>query len=598
PPVSAASERLITDLRTRGGFLLTPSRTDLAALWAIAALRDDAEHSHLLPAWLATRRPVSRISVFADAVRWLYGDTAKPRDASLEQLAAQTSLPPSSDGPMRRSPSSTRKRTHPGLGRVDQIPGLAALAAGFPSRVPPSSPLYSSRPPATAASVHPSRIPGAGFARVSSRPPLSQPPRSGPQLPLGERLGDGSTRGSVEVPLLSLRNHAMVLAGEGSAKTVLLKRLIEEAVLLGVPAIIVDGVGELSLLGEPRPSAPDGWKLGDDRKARLFHERSDVVIWTPGIHRGNPLSLHPLPDLAKVASEPDELEAALSMVVSSLGAIVAPATGRPNPGALDVLLVALRFFAKNGGGSLQDLIALLGALPVEAYAGIEYGDQIGRQISEQLTVESKLNPLLGQTGAQLDPQVLLGTPTPGRTRVSVINLNGLPSERARQQFVDQLAMTLFSYIKDHPARHRPLLGLLVIDEARDFVPATRSVPGKESLLRLVPQARKYGLGLLFATEAPKSVDQQLITSCATHFYGRVSSPAAIETVREQIRRRGGNVSDVATLMPNVFYAHTEGMSSPIRVAPLPCLSAHPANPPGEFEIIQRAQRSRAQALSV
>ena len=138
----------------------------------------------------------------------------------------------------------------------------------------------------------------------------------------------------------------------------------------------------------------------------------------------------------------------------------------------------------------------------------------------------------------------------------------------------------------------------MVDEARDFAPATRSVPGKESLLRLVPQARKYGLGILFATEAPKGVDPQLIAGCATHFYGRVSSPAAIETVREHLRRRGGSGNDVATLMPNVFYAHTEGMSSPVRVAPLPCLSAHAATPPGELEIIARAQRSRAQALHV
>jgi hypothetical protein len=365
-----------------------------------------------------------------------------------------------------------------------------------------------------------------------------------------------------------------------------------------VPAIIVDGDNALSLLGDARPSAPDGWKLGDDRKARLYHERSDVVIWTPGIHRGNPLSLEPLPDLAKVAGDPEELEAALSMVVASLGTIVAPPTGRNNPAALEVLLGALRLFTRRGGGQIRDLIALLEQLPPEAYAGIEHGDQVARHMSEQLSVECKMNPLLGQSETPLDPQVLLGAPTPGRTRVSVINLSGLPSERARQQFVDQLAMTLFSYIKGHPARHRPLLGLLVIDEARDFVPATRVVPGKESLLRLVPQARKYGLGILFATQAPKSVDQQLIASCATHFYGRVSSPAAIETVREQIRRRGGSGGDVATLMPNVFYAHTEGMTSPVRVAPLPCLSAHPQSPPGEFEIIQRAARSRAHALSV
>jgi hypothetical protein len=576
PPASPVSERLVTELRSRGGWLLSPSRTDLAALWAIAALREDEEHAHLLPAWLAAKRPVSRISVFGDAVRWLYGDTARPREmAALEQHAHPTTHPPSSDGPMRRSPSSTRKRTHPGLGRVDQIPGLTLRPDGLPSRVPPSS-----------------------HAPHSSRPPVTRAPKGEPQLPLGERLGEGAARGSVEVPLLSLRNHAMVLAGEGSAKTALLKRLIEEAVLLGVPAIIVDGGNDLSLLGDERASAPDGWKLGDDRKARLYHERSDVVIWTPGIHRGNPLSLHPMPDLAKVASDPDELEAALSMVVSSLGSVVAPSTGRHNPAALEVLLGTLRYFAHHGGGQLKDLIALLGDLPPEAYAGIDYGDQVGRHMSEQLLNESKLNPLLSLAGMPMDPQVLLGTPNPGRTRVSVINLSGLPSERSRQQFVDQLAMTLFSYIKDHPARHRPLLGLLVIDEARDFIPATRSVPGKESLLRLVPQARKYGLGILFATQAPKSVDQQLIASCATHLYGRVSSPAAIETVREQIRRRGGSGSDVATLMPNVFYAHTEGMTSPIRVAPLPCLSAHPTTPPGEFEIIQRAQRSRAQALHI
>jgi hypothetical protein len=575
PPVSPASERLLTELRSRGGWLLTPSRTDLAALWAISALRNDAEHAHLLPAWLAAKRPVSRISVFGDAVRWLYGDTARPRElASLEQLAGRSSTqPPSSEGPMRRSPSSTRKRTHPGLGVVDQS---QPLSEAVPSRVPPSS--------------------QAAGAAYSSRPPTSRA-KGEPQLSLGERLGDGAARGSVEVPLLSLRNHAIVLAGEGSHKTALLKRLIEEAVLLGVPAIIVDGGNDLSLLGDERLSAPDGWKIGDDRKARLYHERSDVVIWTPGIHRGNPISLPPMPDLAKVASDPDELESALSMVVSSLGAIVAPSAGRANPAALEVLLAALRHFATHGGGGLEDLITLLAELPPEARGGIENADQIALQMSDQLSIESKLNPLLGQ-GAPLDPQVLLGTPSPGRTRVSVINLSGLPSERSRQQFVDQLAMTLFSYIKDHPARHRPLLGLLVIDEARDFVPATRSVPGKESLLRLVPQARKYGLGILFATEAPKSVDQQLIASCATHFYGRVSSPAAIETVREQIRRRGGSGSDVATLMPNVFYAHAEGMTSPIRVAPLPCLSAHPMSPPGDFEVIQRAQRSRAQALHV
>jgi DNA helicase HerA-like ATPase len=179
----------------------------------------------------------------------------------------------------------------------------------------------------------------------------------------------------------------------------------------------------------------------------------------------------------------------------------------------------------------------------------------------------------------------------------VINLSGLQGEVARQQFVAQLSMTLFSYVKRHPARDQPLLGLLVIDEARDFVPATRSVPGKDNLIRLVAQARKYGLGILFATQAPKSLDHQIIANCATQFYGRAASPSAIETVREQIKLRGGSGSDIATLTRGVFYAYTDGMKSPVRVVTPMCLSAHPSSPPGEVEVVARAGRSRLEALS-
>jgi len=500
----------------------------------------------------------------------LYRDSARPTEVATS--LSLSSAPPDDTGPMRRAPSTQRKRTHPGLGRADEIPGLLRQNPELAARALRAANAYSSRPPGSRAA------------------------RAEPQLPLGERLSEGAPRASMEVPLLCLRNHALVLAGEGSAKTVLLKRIIEEAVLLGVPSIIVDSTGELSQLGDTRPSAPEGWRLGDERKARLYHERSEVVIWTPGIHQGNPLVLQPLPDLAKLVDDPEELEAALSMAIASLGPIVVGSDR--SDGAAEVLLAALRHFARYGGGGMPQLMDLLRALPPAVCAGLEQGPRIARQMSEQLQAECERNPLLGQAGPPLDPKLLLGAAGAGRTRVSVINLSGLPSERARQQFVDQLSMTLFAYIKDHPDRHRPLLGLLVIDEARQFVPATRSVPSKESLLRLVPQARKYGLGMLFASEAPKGVDPQLVAVCATHFYGRVSSPAAIEAVREQLRRRGGNGSDVATLMPNVFYAHTDGMPAPVRVAPLPCLSAHAPTPPGEPEIIARAQRSRARALHV
>lgn len=414
-------------------------------------------------------------------------------------------------------------------------------------------------------------------------------------LPLGERLVAGTPHETLELPLANLRKHAVILAGAGSGKTVLLKRLVEEAVLLNVPAIVVDGANDLSLLGDAWEQPPESWRLDDADKAGRYHEHSEVVLWTPGIARGNPLFLNPIPDLAAVAGDPDELSAALAMVLDSLAPIVTPGRGAQNPVARGVLMSALQYFARQGGGNLHELIGVLRDLPPEASEGFDKGDQIARQMSERLLAATKTNPLWAQTGAALDPRTLLGEPDAKKTRVSVINLSGLRGESARQQFVDQLSMSLFSYIKRHPAKDRPLLGLLVIDEARDFVPSGRSVPGKENLIQLVAQARKYGLGILFATQAPRGIDNKIIANCATQFYGRAAAPAAIQTVQDQLRQRGGAGNDIARLPRGVFYAYTEGMPAPARVATRMCLSAHPPSPPNEADVLRRVQEQRSVA---
>ena len=42
-----------------------------------------------------------------------------------------------------------------------------------------------------------------------------------------------------------------------------------------------------------------------------------------------------------------------------------------------------------------------------------------------------------------------------------------------------------------------------MDEAQDLAPSVRTTACTVSTLRLVSQARKYGLGLLFATQSPR-----------------------------------------------------------------------------------------------
>jgi hypothetical protein len=213
-------------------------------------------------------------------------------------------------------------------------------------------------------------------------------------------------------------------------------------------------------------------------------------------------------------------------------------------------------------------------------------------MADLLRAEVQKNVLLRQSGTALDPAVLFGDGTMNRPRISVINFTGLPSLESQQQFLNQLAMTLFTWIKKHPAPpERPLRGLLIIDEAKDLVPSGKSVPCKASILRLAAQARKYGLGLIFATQAPKSIDHNIIANCSTHYYGKANSPAAIDAIREQLKSRGGSGHDIATLKTGCFYVYTEGLQAPVKVVIPLCLSHHPASPLDETEVLKRAVRS-------
>jgi len=86
---------------------------------------------------------------------------------------------------------------------------------------------------------------------------------------------------------------------------------------------------------------------------------------------------------------------------------------------------------------------------------------------------------------------------------------GLPSEEQRQSFINQLQMALFAWIKRNPAGTRALRGLLVMDEAQTLAPSRGFTLCTRSTVALSSQARKYGLGLVLATQAPKGLDNRI-----------------------------------------------------------------------------------------
>jgi DNA helicase HerA-like ATPase len=148
-------------------------------------------------------------------------------------------------------------------------------------------------------------------------------------------------------------------------------------------------------------------------------------------------------------------------------------------------------------------------------------------------------------------------------------------------------MELFSWIKKNPAGDRPLGGLLVMDEAQLFAPSRESTPSLRSTLDLVTQARKYGLGLVFATQAPKNLHNNITGNTATQFFGRLTAPVHIDAAEQVARARGGQLGKIAQLEPGVFFGATEGRSFE-RVKVPYCLSYHPNSPLTEEEAIAKA----------
>ena len=185
-------------------------------------------------------------------------------------------------------------------------------------------------------------------------------------FPLGRLSVAGRPGEPVTMPLGLLEKHTVVLAGAGSGKTVLLRRMVEEAVLLGIPSIVIDFANDLATLGDAWPSPPDGWEEDDHEKAGRYEASREVVIWTPGRDRGNPLTLEPLPDLSPFAGDADGLESAVAMAVESLAPIVAPGRTASSKNKLGILSEALRFFAGQGVGTLEGFVGLLDDLPPQA----------------------------------------------------------------------------------------------------------------------------------------------------------------------------------------------------------------------------------------
>jgi DNA helicase HerA-like ATPase len=397
----------------------------------------------------------------------------------------------------------------------------------------------------------------------------------------------GGAPASLELRLLP--KHTAIFAGSGSGKTVLIRRMVEECALHGISAIVLDPNNDLARLGDAWPETPETW-IGDDAaQAREYLDRTDVVVWTPGRQGGRPLVFQPLPAFADIIDSPDEFDAAVYAAVDALTPRVNANKGTDRARLEKAVLTeALKYFGRNGGSSLGEFIALLNALPQDA-STLAKAPGVAADLAEKLEVARISDPLFGGVGQSADPGILLIPPAGKRARVSVISMIGLTGDEQRQSFVNQLQMALFSWVKRHPAGGDTPSGLFVMDEAQTLAPSSGSTPSTQSSIQLASQARKYGLGLVFATQAPRGLHNRISGNATTQFFGRLNHPAQIESARDLARAKGGDIRDVGGLGTGVFYLATENRGFHKIRTPM-CLSHHPPSPLTEEEVIARAQR--------
>lgn len=565
PPGGVETQKMIEQFRQHGGRFHEPAEHELRTLYALRKIQE--QNNPHFQDWLRSKQPVTRLGlseVLAPGSR-LNGNRTS-------ELVSDTSTGLDSSGPSAPQVSETRSQqtatqTQPTADPRDLFPETDST-----QKVPKAS--------------SPSRLASPDAA-----------------LPLGNRiLGLDKLGDVVTLPLPLLAKHTMILGGSGSGKSVTVRRLVEEAALLGIPTIIVDCAQDMACFDESWHEPPAFWREGDLERADRFHQLIDQIVWTPGsLSSGNPLNLRPMPDFGPVKDDPEELQDAVMMVCDGLRGIVAKGNSQKSQNKEGVLVSSLRYFATHfPSDGLSGYIALLEDLPNDAELGIPGEKKLALEMAGSLKVERAKNPLLAEGGTSLDPVILFGDDAQRDTvRVSVISLAKLKGN-APHSFINQLAMLLFSWIKQHPTppNNRPLRGLLVIDEARDFVPSQKSTECKESLMRLAAQARKYRLGLVFATQHPKDLETKIVGNCATHLYGLNNSPASLATLQDLMSQKGGDGNDIARLKTGQFYIHNAdaGHQHPIKIKVPLSLSLSPSNPLEEAQVLAKAQTSQAKLL--
>ena len=378
-----------------------------------------------------------------------------------------------------------------------------------------------------------------------------------------------------------LNTHCIITGMTGSGKTGLGILMLEEIALKGIPAIIIDAKGDLTnlLLHFPNmngkdiapwldPEAPvrEGKELYEyaNEKAKAWVEGQaewgydaedirllsgvDYTVFTPGSTLGNPVNImasFAAPDSNSVYDEEATREEIATSVTALLG-LIGYTNIDPLKSKEHILLsnIIESFWTLGKDVSLVDLINAvndppfdkLGALPIDRIYPPKERFSLALQINNFLA-----SPTFKawNEGPGLDIGSLIRNKD-DKPRFNIFYIQHL-SDQEKMFFVTMLYSQIEAWMRNQTGTGNLRLAVY-FDEMAGYVPPTANPSSKPVIMRMMKQARAYGVGLILATQNPVDIDYKGLSNAGTWFVGRLQTEQDKNRLLDGLTTTDGNIN--------------------------------------------------------
>ncbi len=380
------------------------------------------------------------------------------------------------------------------------------------------------------------------------------------------------TKRPIQYDARHLTTHAVILGMTGSGKTGLGIIWLEEALLQGIPVLILDPKGDIVNLlltfPELRPEDflpwvdvegarrqgveieeyaaemarkwRDGlasWDIPPERIAQL-RQTAQFTIFTPGSQAGQPVNVLHFFDAPDVDWEEYEepLRERIGGIVSALLGLVG-VEADPLQSPEHILLARIIEHVWRAGDSLDlpTLIRLLQKPPFQQVGVFELETFFPEK--DRFALARTLNNLIAapgfetwREGTSLDIGSLLFADD-GRPRASIFYLAHL-NDAQRMFFVTLFLEAARDWLRRQSGTTN-LRALVYFDEVFGyFPPYPANPPSKAPLMALIKQGRAAGLGVVLSTQNPADLDYKGLTNAGTWAIGSLRAERDKQRVLE------------------------------------------------------------------